>query len=99
MRGLTLVLGLAGLLACTTGKVIPPGLSLVRSQLPVGNYTMGNITWTGQVVDGGPDEKYTGSSLNDIEAQIARKHRGWAWGKAPGAPALRARNTAARPCE
>ncbi|KAH8668937.1 hypothetical protein BX600DRAFT_496930 [Xylariales sp. PMI_506] len=40
---------------------------------------LGDITWVGNVTDGGPNVTFTGQNLHDIESQIAAIQPGFSW--------------------
>ncbi|KAI4861336.1 hypothetical protein F4820DRAFT_452028 [Hypoxylon rubiginosum] len=48
------------------------------NQLPNG-YTLGNITWKGNVTNDGPEVSFTGPSFRDIEAQIFQMNPSFTW--------------------
>ena len=60
-------------------------------------YHISNITWTGQVEEGKPNITVSGSSLQDIEKQIAANHvPNFRWHMAPGARDLPGRRETKR---
>ncbi|KAI1771090.1 hypothetical protein F4818DRAFT_454954 [Hypoxylon cercidicola] len=50
----------------------------VFNSLPSG-YTLGNITWMGNITTDGPEVSFTGPSFQDIEAQILQANPSFAW--------------------
>ncbi|KAI1772961.1 hypothetical protein F4818DRAFT_443846 [Hypoxylon cercidicola] len=54
---------------------------------PIGNmyngmpdgYTLGNVTWTGNITANGPEISFTGHSFQDIEAQIRQANPNFDW--------------------
>ncbi|KAI1395053.1 hypothetical protein F4819DRAFT_506214 [Hypoxylon fuscum] len=44
-----------------------------------GDYTLGNLTWEGNVTDNGPLMSFSGPSFHDIESQILQANPGFTW--------------------
>ncbi|KAI6088723.1 hypothetical protein F4821DRAFT_257562 [Hypoxylon rubiginosum] len=48
------------------------------SGIPDG-YSLGNVTWVGNITAGGPEVTFTGASFPEIEAQIRQANPNFAW--------------------
>ncbi|XXH02105.1 hypothetical protein Hte_008471 [Hypoxylon texense] len=62
-------------MAAAAGTSPPAYLS---NGLPSG-YTIGDITWKGNITNGGPEMSFTGPSFRDIEAQILQANPNFTW--------------------
>ncbi|KAI1075520.1 hypothetical protein F5B20DRAFT_585116 [Whalleya microplaca] len=65
-------------LAATAVLALPQQGGFLSDVLPR-DYTLSNITWTGAVFEGGSNETFTGTSLQDIEAQIQAVNPSFDW--------------------
>ncbi|KAI6083181.1 hypothetical protein F4821DRAFT_281077 [Hypoxylon rubiginosum] len=63
--------------AAAAAAALAPEVSLFNG-LPSG-YTLGNITWMGNVTANGPEVSFTGASFHDIEAQIRQANPSFEW--------------------
>ncbi|KAI0179612.1 hypothetical protein GGR52DRAFT_206298 [Hypoxylon sp. FL1284] len=67
------------LLSLMVGAVVGSSqLPAFYDEIPSG-YTLGNLTWVGNIIAGGPEVSFTGPSLQDIEAQIRQANPSFAW--------------------
>ncbi|KAI1763251.1 hypothetical protein GGR53DRAFT_531702 [Hypoxylon sp. FL1150] len=77
MKPSSLFASLSSVAAAAAAATVAPEAH-VFSELPSG-YTLGNVTWMGNVTADGPEVSLTGASFHDIEAQIRQANPGFEW--------------------